>query len=101
MLGGGTRGVVGGGVLGVMHAVPARQRGLDVVHLEREAGAARRERAQLRPDLGQRPGAGPELALALRARAGWEELAAMVPAARLPAARVADAGRRRGRARRC
>jgi 2-polyprenyl-6-methoxyphenol hydroxylase-like FAD-dependent oxidoreductase len=28
--------IVGGGVLGLMHAVAARQRGFDVVHLERE-----------------------------------------------------------------
>lgn len=28
--------VVGGGVLGIMHALQARRRGMDVVHLERE-----------------------------------------------------------------
>ncbi|MGB6583222.1 MAG: FAD-dependent oxidoreductase, partial [Streptosporangiaceae bacterium] len=31
--------IVGGGVLGTMHAVAARQRGFEVVHLEREAEA--------------------------------------------------------------
>ena len=31
--------IVGGGVLGTMHAVAARRRGLEVVHLEREAEA--------------------------------------------------------------
>ena len=31
--------VVGGGVLGTMHAVEARRRGFDVVHLEREPDA--------------------------------------------------------------
>ncbi len=30
--------IVGGGVLGTMHAVQARSRGIDVVHLEREPG---------------------------------------------------------------
>lgn len=31
--------VVGGGVLGLMHALEARRLGHDVVHLEREAGS--------------------------------------------------------------
>ena len=31
--------VVGGGVLGLMHAIEARRRGHDVVQLEREPGA--------------------------------------------------------------
>ena len=31
--------IVGGGVLGTMHAVAARRRGFEVVHLEREAEA--------------------------------------------------------------
>jgi FAD dependent oxidoreductase TIGR03364 len=71
--------VVGGGVLGTMHAVAARQRGLDVLHLEREPGP---RGASVRNFgliwISGRDG-GPELSLALRARAGWEELAAMVP----------------------
>ena len=33
--------IVGGGVLGLMHAVQARRRGLAVVHLEREAEIGR------------------------------------------------------------
>jgi glycerol-3-phosphate dehydrogenase len=37
--------VVGGGVLGAMHAVSARQRGHEVVQLEREAGARGRASA--------------------------------------------------------
>ena len=45
------------------------------------AGSARRDGAQLRPGLGQRPGRGPELDLALRARELWEQLGAEVPAA--------------------
>jgi len=71
--------VVGGGVLGAMHAVCARRRGLDVLHIEREAeprGASVRNFGLIWVS-GRAPG--PELSLALRARAGWEELAAEVP----------------------
>ena len=71
--------VVGGGVLGTMHAVAARRRGLAVVQLEREAearGASVRNFGLIWVS-GRRAGA--ELDLALRARALWEELAADVP----------------------
>jgi FAD dependent oxidoreductase TIGR03364 len=71
--------VVGGGVLGTMHAVAARRRGLDVLHIEREPeprGASVRNFGLIWVS-GR--AAGPELSLALRARAGWEELAADVP----------------------
>jgi FAD dependent oxidoreductase TIGR03364 len=71
--------VVGGGVIGAMHAVAARRRGLDVRHLEREPeprGASVRNFGLIW--VSGRDG-GPELSLALRARAGWEELAAEVP----------------------
>src|ERR1700733_14244167 len=64
-----------------MHAVCARRRGLDVLHIEREAeprGASVRTFG-LTGVSGRAPG--PELSLALRARAGWEELAAEVPGA--------------------
>jgi len=73
--------VVGGGVLGVMHAVHARMRGMDVVHLEREAdarGASVRNFGLVWVS-GRAPG--PELALAQRARTLWAELADLVPAA--------------------
>jgi FAD dependent oxidoreductase TIGR03364 len=73
--------VVGGGALGTMHAVAARQRGLDVLHLEREPeprGASVRNFGLIWVS-GR--AAGPELSLALRARAGWEALAAEVPGA--------------------
>src|ERR1700735_4819599 len=62
-----------------MHAVCARRRGLDVLHIEREAdprGASVRNFGLIWVS-GRAPG--PELSLALRARAGWEELAAEVP----------------------
>ena len=71
--------VVGGGVLGVMHAVMARRRGYEVVHLEREAearGASVRNFGLVWVS-GRRPGA--ELGLALRARELWEELGTAVP----------------------
>src|ERR1022692_4754176 len=71
--------VVGGGVLGMMHAVAARERGYRVVHLEREQGprGATVRNFGLVWVSGRAPG--PELALALRARALWEELAGRVP----------------------
>jgi glycine/D-amino acid oxidase-like deaminating enzyme len=71
--------IVGGGVLCIMHAVQARKRGLDVVHLEREPGP---RGASVRNFglvwVGGRA-AGPELSLAQRARTLWEELGALVP----------------------
>jgi FAD dependent oxidoreductase TIGR03364 len=71
--------IVGGGVLGMMHAVQARSRGMDVVHLEREAGprGASVRNFGLVWVSGRAPG--PELALAQRARTLWEDLAASVP----------------------
>jgi FAD dependent oxidoreductase TIGR03364 len=71
--------VVGGGVLGMTHAVEARRRGYGVVQLEREAGprGASVRNFGLIWVSGRAPG--PELALALRARARWEELAAQIP----------------------
>jgi FAD dependent oxidoreductase TIGR03364 len=74
--------VIGGGVLGTMHAVTARRRGYEVVHLEREAearGASVRNFGLVWVS-GRRPGA--ELALALRARELWAELGAVVPGLR-------------------
>jgi FAD dependent oxidoreductase TIGR03364 len=68
--------VVGGGVLGLMHAVEARRRGYDVVHLEREAGTrgASVRNFGLIWVSGRAQGA--ELELALRARERWAEIAA-------------------------
>src|SRR3984885_15718901 len=62
-----------------MHAVSARRRGVDVLPIEREPeprGASVRNFGLIWVS-GRAPG--PELSLALRARAGWEELAAEVP----------------------
>jgi FAD dependent oxidoreductase TIGR03364 len=71
--------VVGGGVLGTMHAVMARRRGYEVVHLEREGearGASVRNFGLVWVS-GRRAGA--ELGLALRARELWQELGGDVP----------------------
>ena len=71
--------IVGGGVLGTMHAVAARRRGFEVVHLEREAearGASVRNFGLIWVS-GRK--AGRELGLALRARELWAELGARVP----------------------
>jgi FAD dependent oxidoreductase TIGR03364 len=65
--------VVGGGVLGTMHAVEARRGGFDVLHIEADAGP---RRASCRNFglvwvSGRAPGT--ELTLAVRARELWEE----------------------------
>ncbi len=64
--------VVGGGVLGMMHAAAARDRGDHVVHLEREPGSrgASVRNFGLIWVSGRAPG--PELELALRSRELWE-----------------------------
>jgi len=71
--------VVGGGVLGMTHALAARRRGFEVVQLEREPaprGASVRNFGLIWVS-GRAAGA--ELDLALRARALWEEIAGQVP----------------------
>jgi len=71
--------VVGGGVLGTMHAIEARKRGYEVVQLERERearGASVRNFGLVWVS-GRRAGA--EVKLALRARQLWEEIAAVAP----------------------
>jgi FAD dependent oxidoreductase TIGR03364 len=71
--------IVGGGVVGTMHAWMARRRGIDVVHLERDAEP---RRASVRNFglvwVGGRA-RGRELTLALRARELWEAIGAEVP----------------------
>jgi FAD dependent oxidoreductase TIGR03364 len=71
--------IVGGGILGTMHAVMARRCGYAVTHLEREPGGrgASVRNFGLVWVSGRR--AGPELALALRARALWAEIAELAP----------------------
>ncbi|MGZ8735399.1 MAG: TIGR03364 family FAD-dependent oxidoreductase [Acidimicrobiia bacterium] len=70
--------VVGGGVIGTMHAWAARRLGHEVLHLEADAEP---RRASVRNFglvwvSGRAPG--PELELALRARVLWEELGSAV-----------------------
>ena len=72
--------IVGGGVLGTMHALEACRRGSEIVHLEADAGP---RRASVRNFglvwvSGRRPG--PELVLALRARQLWGQIADHTPA---------------------
>ncbi len=72
--------IVGGGVLGTMHALAACRRGWEVVHLEADAGP---RRASVRNFglvwvSGRAPGA--ELELAVRARELWEQIVAHSPA---------------------
>jgi FAD dependent oxidoreductase TIGR03364 len=71
--------IVGAGVVGTMHAVWARRHGFTVVHVERDAEprSATVRNFGLVWVSGRR--VGPELDLALRARALWEELAAHAP----------------------
>ncbi|HTW09608.1 MAG TPA: TIGR03364 family FAD-dependent oxidoreductase [Acidimicrobiales bacterium] len=72
--------VVGAGILGTMHALWALELGYEVVHIERELaarGASVRNFGLLWVS-GRAPG--PELALALRARSLWQEIAARVEA---------------------
>jgi FAD dependent oxidoreductase TIGR03364 len=71
--------IVGGGVIGSMHARLALERGFEVVQLERELdarGASIRNFGLIWVS-GRRPGA--ELALALRSRELWEQLAHDIP----------------------
>jgi FAD dependent oxidoreductase TIGR03364 len=71
--------VVGGGILGSMHALFLRRAGLDVVHLEAEAGptGASVRNFGLVWVSGRR--SGPELDAALTARRLWEEISADIP----------------------
>lgn len=73
--------VVGAGILGTMHALHARRRGFEVVHLDRDAEprSASVRNFGLVWVSGRAPG--PELDLAVRARELWEELALDVPEA--------------------
>jgi FAD dependent oxidoreductase TIGR03364 len=71
--------IVGGGVLGTMHAMQARSRGIEVVHLEREAGPRGASVRNFGLVWVSGRAAGPELALAQRARTLWEHVAGQVP----------------------
>lgn len=72
--------IVGGGVLGTMHAWQARQRGIEVVQLEREAGPRGASVRNFGLVWVSGRAAGTELDLAIRARELWAEIGARVPA---------------------
>jgi glycine/D-amino acid oxidase-like deaminating enzyme len=89
---------VGGGILGTMHAVLARRHGYAVTQLEREPagrGASVRNFGLVWVS-GRR--AGTELALALRARELWEEIAADAPGTGFRPAGSLTIATKRGRA---
>lgn len=71
--------VVGGGVLGTMHAWHARRRGIEVVQLEREPGARGASVRNFGLVWVSGRAVGAELDLALRARELWAEIGARVP----------------------
>jgi FAD dependent oxidoreductase TIGR03364 len=77
--------VVGGGILGAMHAWHGRRRGYEVVHLEREAAARGASVRNFGLVWVSGRAAGAELSLALRARELWSEVASDVPAVALRA----------------
>jgi FAD dependent oxidoreductase TIGR03364 len=70
--------VVGGGVIGTMHAWSARRRGHEVTQLEADAEPRRASVRNFGLVWVSGRAAGPELDLALRARALWEELGAAI-----------------------
>ncbi len=71
--------IVGGGVLGTMHALEACRRGWEVVQLEADVGPRRASVRNFGLVWVSGRAAGPELDLAVRARRRWEELASDVP----------------------
>ena len=71
--------IVGGGVIGTMHAWHAVRRGMTVVHLEREAGPRGASVRNFGLVWISGRAAGAELALSLRARELWAEVAADCP----------------------
>ena len=72
--------IVGGGVLGTMHAREAVRRGYEVLHLEADAGPRRASVRNFGLVWVSGRAAGPELALAVRARELWEQIASHSPA---------------------
>jgi FAD dependent oxidoreductase TIGR03364 len=71
--------IVGGGVIGTMHAREACRRGWEVLHLEADAGPRRASVRNFGLIWISGRAHGAELELALRARAIWEEIASYAP----------------------
>ncbi len=72
--------VVGGGVLGTMHALSALDRGAEVLHLEREAGPRGASVRNFGLVWVSGRASGPELDLAIRARERWGAIGERCPA---------------------
>ncbi|MEI8051556.1 MAG: FAD-dependent oxidoreductase, partial [Actinomycetes bacterium] len=71
--------IIGGGVLGTMHAVSGVDRGFDVVQIEREADARGASLRNFGLVWVSGRASGPELDLALKARERWEAIGARCP----------------------
>jgi FAD dependent oxidoreductase TIGR03364 len=71
--------IVGGGILGTMHALEAHRLGWEVIHLEADAGPRRASVRNFGLIWVSGRAVGPELDLALRARDLWEDLSRRVP----------------------
>jgi FAD dependent oxidoreductase TIGR03364 len=71
--------IVGGGVIGTMHALEAVRRGWEVVHLEADAGPRRASVRNFGLVWVSGRAVGAELELALRARQLWDDAAALAP----------------------
>jgi FAD dependent oxidoreductase TIGR03364 len=71
--------IVGGGVIGTMHALEACRRGWEVVHLEADAAPRRASVRNFGLVWVSGRAGGPELELALRARDLWGQLAERAP----------------------
>ena len=66
--------IVGGGIIGTMHAVLAVEAGYEVVHIERDARPLSASIRNFGLVWVSGRAAGPELEIALRARQLWEEI---------------------------
>jgi FAD dependent oxidoreductase TIGR03364 len=71
--------IVGGGILGTMHALEATTHGWVVTHLEADAGPRRASVRNFGLIWVSGRAGGPELDLALRARVLWEQIAERTP----------------------
>jgi FAD dependent oxidoreductase TIGR03364 len=71
--------IVGGGIVGTMHALEATSRGWEVLHLEADAGPRRASVRNFGLIWVSGRAGGEELDLALRARALWERIASSCP----------------------
>src|SRR5271169_6077383 len=85
--------IVGGGIIGTMHALQACDRGWEVTHLEADAGPRRASVRNFGLVWVSGRASGPELELALRARQLWGEIAERSPGVGLrPTGSVTVAG---------